>query len=817
MLEAGVLVPVHEATPWINSFVLVESKDKLGNLKLCICLDPTNLNKAIVREPYHFRTPEDIAHLLAEACVMTVCDCKKGYWHQKLDEASSYLTTFNTELGRYRYTVMPFGITVTGDVFQRKLDQHFGQIEQVIVIADDIMVVGNQTNHRDHDVALTNLLETARKSNIRLNYDKLAYKKTEVEFFGEMYTTDGCKPAQSKVTAIVEMPLPTSKKQVQSFIGMINYLSKFSARLSELAEPIRELCKDKVPFNWGLEHQAAFKQMKCEIVRAPILAYYNPKKETVLQTDASIKGLGACLLQDQKPVYFASKALTETQRGYVAIEIESLAVAWAMEKFHHFLYASHFILETDQKPLEAILSKSLNQATPQLQRILIRTFPYTFTVRYIPGTTNQLADCLSCLGDQKDTIKLPKLQVNQITKQLQARSDSLQQLRVATQADDELAILKHTIMQGWPKNIKQVPPELQPYWTFREELTIEDGLILKGTRIVIPNKQWQAILKQLHEGHLGLNKCKLRAKETVYWPGLNNELENLVLNCALCLKYSTAKCKLEPSLALGQEIPLYPWTKLATDIFHFEGASYLLVVDYTSHYPVVCKLASMTGQHIASQFKLICSEYGWPDTIVSDNGPCYTSEVFTNLMSEYNINHITSSPHYPQSNGLAEKYVQIVKNLFYKAKEEGKDLYQSLMVYCNTPLSNSLQSPMQILASRSARSDLPMSNAARKQKGLDCEQLRVKHKNEQMPLHDLHLNQAVMYQDPSDKRWYPATITRLCQEPRSYLITTKQGVQYRKTQAHLKPYHPQEEDELCKQEKHKQTIQSAQNHITEPI
>ena len=174
MLEAGVLVPVHEATPWINSFVLVESKDKLGNLKLHICLDPTNLNKAIVCEPYHFRTPEDIAHLLAEACVMTVCDCKKGYWHQKLDEASSYLTTFNTELGRYRYTVMPFGITVTGDVFQRKLDQHFGQIEQVIVIADDIMVVGNQTNHRDHDVALTNLLEIARKSNIHLNYDKLA-------------------------------------------------------------------------------------------------------------------------------------------------------------------------------------------------------------------------------------------------------------------------------------------------------------------------------------------------------------------------------------------------------------------------------------------------------------------------------------------------------------------------------------------------------------------------------------------------------------------------------------------------------------------
>ena len=204
MLQAGVLAPVNETTPWINSFVLVESKDKLGNLKLCICLDPTNLNKVITKEPYHFRTLEDIAHLLADACIMTVCNCKKGYWHQKLDEASSFLTTFNTEIGRFRYTVMPFGITAAGDVFQHKLDQCFGKIDQVIVIADDIMIVGKKQNHRDHDKALTTLLETARKCNVKLNFDKLQYKKTEVDFFGETYTTDGHKPAQSIMSAIVK-------------------------------------------------------------------------------------------------------------------------------------------------------------------------------------------------------------------------------------------------------------------------------------------------------------------------------------------------------------------------------------------------------------------------------------------------------------------------------------------------------------------------------------------------------------------------------------------------------------------------------------
>ena len=153
---------------------------------------------------------------------------------------------------------------------------------------------------------------------------------------------------QTKVSAINTMPELSSKKEVQSFIGMINYLSKFSARLSELSEPFRELSKERVPFNWGPEHREAFDTIKKELVKVPILAYYDPNKEMVLQTDASIKGLGTCLLQHGTPVYFASKALTETQKGYVAIELESLEVMWAMEKFHHFLYGTHFILEMDK-------------------------------------------------------------------------------------------------------------------------------------------------------------------------------------------------------------------------------------------------------------------------------------------------------------------------------------------------------------------------------------------------------------------------------------------------------------------------------------
>ena len=206
--------------------------------------------------------PDDIAHLIVDACIMTVCDCQKGYWHQELGEAYSFLTTFNTENGCYRYTVMPFGATVAGGIFQCKLNQCFGHIPNVIVIADDIIVVGKMQNHRDHDQALTTFLQTAKACNVRFNYKKLQYKQTEVEFFGKTYTVIGHKPTQSNVKAIVEMPPPNCKKQDQSFMGMINYRSKFSAHLSELAEHIQELSKEKVPFNWGPEHEELFQVCK---------------------------------------------------------------------------------------------------------------------------------------------------------------------------------------------------------------------------------------------------------------------------------------------------------------------------------------------------------------------------------------------------------------------------------------------------------------------------------------------------------------------------------------------------------------------------
>ena len=188
-----------------------------------------------------------------------------------------------------------------------------------------------------------------------------------MEFFGQIYATRGRKPSDIKVKAITEMPKPTCLKDLQTFLGMAKYLSKFSPRIAEIDEPLCDLMKKHAPYVWGPEHNQAFGSIKKEIVQAPILRYYDPKKTTVLKTDTSIKDLGTCLLEDGHSIYFASKSLQDAECRYVTIELEALAVACPMEKFHHFLYASYFTLETDQKPLETILAKSLMEATPRLQ------------------------------------------------------------------------------------------------------------------------------------------------------------------------------------------------------------------------------------------------------------------------------------------------------------------------------------------------------------------------------------------------------------------------------------------------------------------
>ena len=334
-------------------------------------------------------------------------------------------------------------------------------------------------------------------------------------------------------------------------------------------------------------------------------------------------------------MYFASKSLTKAHQNYVTIELEMLAVCWALKKFHHCVYGHSFTLQTDQKPLVAILSKSLSDASHTLERLIHKILPYHFKVEYIQGKCNVLADCLSRAA-VADTIKLPIVNVHYVTSSLNCGADKLQTLHESTKQDDTLVLLKEIVTQGSPEKIKDLPPELQPYWTFWEAITVADGLLLKGNCIIIPDKDRPQILKQIHEGHLGIQSAYTGQKPLCTGQKLYDELKALVTNCTICLKYSASNRKDSTKIGppLGQEIPTQPWKKLATDLFTYDRVNYLLVVDYTTKFPVVRKLTDLTAHVVTEHMKAIFSEFGTPYSIVSDNGPCYAAQYFADAMAE---------------------------------------------------------------------------------------------------------------------------------------------------------------------------------------
>ena len=302
--------------------------------------------------------------------------------------------------------------------------------------------------------------------------------------------------------------------------------------------------------------------------------------------DASTKGLGATLMEQGKPIAFASKALTDTESHYANIECELLTVVYGCERFHSFLYGQTFIAESDHKPLESIQLKHLTSSPPRLQRMLLRRQPYDLTIRYRLGTQIQIADALSRLVTRREStnscfVCADSWSLSSILQQI-PREDS-----VRNQQDPELVALKEVVYTGWPATIKQLPSVVRPYWTFWDELAIEDSLLLKGHRIITPQSFQSEIPVKLHTSHQRTEKTKLSARTSVFWRNLNRDIDDLTHSCAVCQEFQSKQSK-EP--LIPTEVPARPWHTVGTVLFLFDDDEYLIITDYYSKYPFLRKI-----------------------------------------------------------------------------------------------------------------------------------------------------------------------------------------------------------------------------------
>lgn len=451
---------------------------------------------------------------------------------------------------------MPFGISPAPEEFQRRLEYALEGLDGIKPIFDDILVFGvGETEAEalsDHDAKLTALLERCRATGIKLNKEKLKLRRKEVKFMGHVICQDGLKPDPDKVQGIKEMPTPTSKQDLKRLLGMVNYLQKFAPNLSEVTAPMRDLLKEGNQFRWDEQVQGcSFKRVKEILSAAPVLKYFDPKDDVELQCDASDRGLGACLMQGGQPVAYVSRSMTETEGNYAQIEKEMLAILFGVERFEQCVYGRPLKIQTDHKPLESIFRKSLHSAPKRLQRMLLRLQKYDLQVSYKKGTEMYLADTLSrayrvrkstredvaedvmYIEEMRGDTERELEHINMI-QYLPVSEPTQTAIQQATESDATLRELKTTIRRGWPATKAEVSANICGYFTFRDELSLQNGLVFKGDRLVIPMSVKADILPKIHRSHIGIQGCLRRAREVVYWPGMSKDVEDYVAKCTVC-------------------------------------------------------------------------------------------------------------------------------------------------------------------------------------------------------------------------------------------------------------------------------------------
>jgi hypothetical protein len=812
MEQLGVIVKVAEPTMWVNSMTYPLKPN--GDIRMC--LDPKDLNAAIIREHYKAPTLQEITHKLAGATVFSKLDAQNGFWSIHLDDDSSYATTFNTPFGRYRYLRLPFGLKCSQDIFQMRMDQITEGLPGVIAIHDDICVFGH--TKAEHDRNLLGLMQRAIDTGLVFNSSKCSIAKSEIHFFGMKFTADGIQPDESKIQALIEMPAPENVQQLQSFLGGVNFFQSDIPHLSTQTAPLRALLKSNTEWDWNASTNAAFLRIKSLLTVAlkRTRHYFDVNKPVTVQADASKYGLGAALLQEGNLIDFASKSLTDAEQRYANIERELLAIVFACERFHTYIYGKEFIAETDHKPLEMITQKNLMNAPPRLQRMLIRLQPYDMVVRYRPGKEMLLADCLSRLPSKANCEPI----------QLAVRIDHcafspsrLDSLRKDTAEDPILSVIYRFTQHGWPETRRRVPRIARRYWDFRDELSTDEGLLLKGARIVIPPHYRETALQVLHDGHLGITQMQQSARTAVYWPGIDADIEDFARRCTSCMKCKQYQ-KAEPMQP--HEVPDRPWQKVGVDFFEYSGKKFICAVDYFSKYPFITEMHSTTAKCTIRALTEIFATEGAPEALMTDNGPPFNSAEFAAFAQSWNFTHTTSSPNFPQSNGQVERTVQTIKQLMARCSAEKKDWHIALLHHRAQPLSSKLPSPAEILHQRPARTALPQTNPGPIQldyKAIKAELVRKQQKikssydtrHSAHELQPLHLQQPVLFQN-TDGSWHKGTVDHVGPEPRSYWILTTSGNKVRRNRRHLQALDYTQPASHCKDTSLKSILLSERHH-----
>jgi transposase InsO family protein len=733
LLANNIIRPINYSK-WAAPIVVVKKSN--GEIRLCADFS-TGLNENLEMHQYPLPIIEDILTSLNGAKWFSQLDLADAYLQLEVEESSKELLTIHTHRGLFQYNRLPFGVKVAPGIFQQAMDQMLVGIDGVVAYLDDIIITGSNVD--EHDRRLKTVLQRICDWGFHLKLEKCSFRLQQIEFLGFVISDKGVGTDPKKVTAIDKMPVPSDVASLRAFLGLVNYYGKFVPDLHTLKKPLEDLLHADRNWSWTSSCELAVKKIKDIIMSPLLLAHYNPRYGLVVAADASSTGVGAVLLQrypdgSQKAIIHASKSLSKTQRHYGQIEKEAYALVFAVERFHKFLWGRRFTLWTDHKPLLAIFGakKGIPSTTAnRLQRWAITMLGYDFHIEH--KSTNEFgeADALSRLiaeqATPEDNYVVATIAsepfeheiYNVVRDQATNLPVSLEEIKSTTAAEQNLQNVRAYILNGWPtESLKEA---VTPFFRLRQSLSIVDGCILNGDRIVIPQCLRNRVLNHLHAGHPGIQRMKALARSYVYWPNIDNDIEKWVKGCRPCV--DTAKLPIKTHLQSWLK-ETRPWVRIHADYAGpINGYYYLVVVDAYSKWPEVFPTRSITTKATISLFRQLFCRYGAPEVLVTDNGTSFTSVDFATYCATLGVTHLRSPPYHPQSNGQAERFVDTIKRGLQKFQGEEAEgaLQEILYAYRYTPCQSipEQKSPAEAFLGRKLRNVLdllkPLSSAPTQQ------------------------------------------------------------------------------------------------------
>ena len=475
--------------------------------------------------------------------------------------------------------------------------------------------------------------------------------------------------------------------------------------------------------------------------------------------------------------------------NYSNIERELLAIMFACEKLHTYTFGQRVVVRTDHKPLQSIFQKPISLAPARLQRMLLRFSKYGVEVQYVGANRVLFADTLSRLVDQSNPREIPGLDVS-IAQILKIDPTRLETLQEETKSDSTLKNLMNLIITGWPESMQDVPQQLHPYWCFRDELTVVDGLIMKGNRVVVPAALRSSTLDRLHDAHQGTTSTLQRARRTVYWPKLQDDISKLIQECDECQRHGIKKTRVSER----QITTTRPMEVIGMDLLDFNGQAALVSVDYFSGFITFDSLPDQTTKSVLKALNNIFSKFGLPERIICDNGPCYKSDAFRRFCERLDIGHTTSSPYHHQSNGRAERAIATVKQILKKAESQ-TDVTKAITAYIDTPLSELLPSSAELFYNRHINTRLSMNmvpSPLLDRRKTDLNEKRSSHLKPSQTDVSYLPSQPIWYTDDTSDEWKPGYMEARDSAPDSYrIINDKSNRRLRRNKHDIKPRHGQ--------------------------